>query len=214
MPNSSAISAPQDEREATGTRERILHTTLDLIGRDGIGALSNRRIAGAAEVSLGSLTYHFPSQASLLRESLMLYVGEEVTRIGAITDDLRGRQPHPSPREIAAEVQRAIAAGLGRTEPLAEMELHLRAARDPELRDASRRCFLAYEELATAALTALGVPAAARHAGAVVALMYGMGLQQLGTGRHDAGATTSALGTIVRGAFAESESKTSNREDD
>jgi TetR/AcrR family transcriptional regulator, regulator of biofilm formation and stress response len=214
MPNLTAISSPQEKPGATGARERILHTTLDLIGSDGIGALSNRRIAGAAGVSLGSLTYHFPSQASLLRESLLLYVGEEVARISAIADGLRARQPHPSMREISAEVQRAIAEGLDRTEPLAEMELHLQAARDTELQEASQRCFAAYEELAAAALEAMSVPQAGRHAGAIVALMYGMSLKQLGTGRHDAEAMTRALRTVVRGAFAEGESKKSSRKRD
>jgi AcrR family transcriptional regulator len=210
----TATRLTDEERQATGAREQILHTTLDLIGRDGIGALSNRRIAGAAGVSLGSLTYHFPSQASLLRESLLLYVGEEVTRIEAISDGLRARRPHPSPKEVSAEVQRAIAEGLDRVEPLAEMELHLAAARDPELREASQRCFSAYEELATTGLEALGVPEPARHARSIVALMYGMGLQQLGTGRRDAKATTRALQTILRGAFAEAESKPSSRRGD
>jgi AcrR family transcriptional regulator len=214
MPNSTAISPPQTELAATGARERILHTTLELIGSDGIGALSNRRIAGGAGVSLGSLTYHFPSQASLLRESLLLYVGEEVVRITAIADGLRARRPHPKMREISAEVQRAIAEGLDRTEPLAEMELHLQAARDAELQGASQRCFVAYEELATAALEAMHVPEASRHAGAIVALMYGMGLKQLGTGRHDAEAMTRALMTVIRGAFAEGESKTSSEKRD
>jgi len=214
MPSSIATPPIEDARHAAGARERILHTTLDLIGRDGIGALSNRRIAGAAGVSLGSLTYHFPSQASLLRESLLLYVGEEVARIGAITDGLRARRPQPSPGEVSAEVQRAIAEGLDRVEPLAEMELHLQAARDPELREASRRCFVAYEELAVTALEALGVPEPARHARSIVALMYGMGLQQLGTGRPDAKAMTRALTTILRGAFAEAESKPSSQRGD
>jgi AcrR family transcriptional regulator len=206
-----AVSLSDDERRAPGARERILHTTLNLIGRDGIGTLSNRRIAEAAGVSLGSLTYHFPSQASLLRESLLLYVGGEVARIETISDGLRARRPHPGPKEVATEVQRAIAEGLDRVEPLAEMELHLQAARDPELREASQRCFVAYEELATTALEALGVPEPNRQAGSIVALMYGMGLQQLSTGRHDAGEMTRALTTILRGAFAEAESKTPKR---
>ena len=214
MSNSTAISATDDARQAIGARERILHKTLELIGRDGIGALSNRRIAGAAGVSLGSLTYHFPSQALLLRESLLLYVGEEVARIGAITEGLRARRPQPSPREVSVEVQRAIADGLDRVEPLAEMELHLQAAREPELREASQRCFVAYEELAVTALEALEVPEPARHARLIVALMYGMGLQQLGTGRHDAKAMTRALTTILRGAFAEAESKPSSQKGD
>ena len=210
---SSGNDAAVAENGASAARERIVQATLDLIARDGIGKLSNRRIADAARVSLGSLTYHFPSQASLLRESLLLYVGKEVDRIGAIAAGLRGRSPHPSPREISVEVQRSIAAGLERTEPLAEMELHLHAARDRELRDASRRCFAAYQELATAVLGALGAPDPSSHARTVVSVMYGMALEQMGSGRLDAGAMTAALSTIVRGAFAEGQPSPSTRED-
>lgn len=202
FPLPSATDPAQGEREAPGTRERILRAVLELIAREGIAAVSNRRLAEAAGVSLGSLTYHFPSQAVLLRESLVLYVGEEVARLEAIAAELRARRPRPSPGEVAAEVQRIAARSLERTEQVAELELHLRASRDPELRDASRRCFAAYEGLATAALEALRIPDASRHAHTVVALITGIGVQQLGTGRHDADGLAAGLLTIGRGALA------------
>jgi DNA-binding transcriptional regulator YbjK len=207
------ISDPSTQPNAGkgAARTRILRATIELVGREGIGSLSNRRIAELAGISLGSLTYHFQSQASLLRESLLLYVEEEVERIDALAHNLRTRRPHPSPSEITAVVQAAIAEGLDRTEPLAEMELHVQAARDPELREASQRCFTAYRDLATTALEALGVPDAGRHAIAVVAVMYGMGLEQLGSGPRDAEAMTAALVTLVRGAFAEGAAGRHNR---
>jgi AcrR family transcriptional regulator len=197
--------ATQDShsRESPGTRERILRVAFELIGREGIGSVSNRRLAAAAGVSLGSLTYHFPSQASLLRESLLLYVEEEVARLEEIAAGLRARIPHPSRREIAAEVQRIADESVNRPEQIAELELHLRASRDPALREASGRCFAAYEALAVTALEALGIPDAARHAGTVVAVLTGMGVQRLGVGSHDARGTAAALETIVRGALAE-----------
>src|ERR1044072_3485734 len=61
----------------TDTRARILHATLRVIAAGGIGAVSNRRVATEAGVALGSLTYHFPSQTALLRDSLLLYADEE-----------------------------------------------------------------------------------------------------------------------------------------
>lgn len=206
MPATAATDFAQDKRdkrEAPETRERILRAALELIGREGIAAVSNRRLAQAAGVSLGSLTYHFPSQATLLRESLFLYVGEEVTRLEAIAAGLRARRPHPSTEEVAAEVQRIAAESADRPEQVAELELHLRASRDPALQDASRRCFAAYEGVAAAALESLGVPDASRHARAVVALMTGMGIQRLGAGVHDTSGVAQALLTIVRGALAE-----------
>src|SRR5262249_3328991 len=139
----------------TDTRERILRTTLDLIGREGIAAVTNRRVAEAAEVSLGSLTYHFDSQLDLLRESLMLMRGEEVTRLEGIAAELR--RARPGIEQVALEVERVARESPRRIQELAEIELHLQAARDRKLSDASRRCFVAYEEVAVAALEALQV---------------------------------------------------------
>ena len=147
---------PIDRRRAPATRDAILRATLLLLAEEGTGALSNRRIAAEAKVSLGSLTYHFPSQAVLLRESLLLYVNEEVERLEAVAAALRAR--NPSPAEVAAEVETLIARPTGGPGPLAELELHLQAARDPELQEASRRCFAAYDALAADALATLGVP--------------------------------------------------------
>ena len=189
-----------DRRRAPETRERILRATLALLAEEGTAALSNRRIAAAADVSLGSLTYHFPSQASLLREALLLYVGEEVERLEAIAAALRERDP--SPAEVAADVEALIGRPGGGPGPLAELELHLQAARDPELQEASARCFAAYEALAASALGTLGVADPARHASAFVALITGLGVRRLGTGAADTEAVTGALLTLLRGALA------------
>jgi TetR/AcrR family transcriptional regulator, regulator of biofilm formation and stress response len=183
---------------ANDTRERILRATLRLIGEEGIGAISNRRIAAASQVALGSLTYHFPSQTRLLREALLLYVHEEVERMRQIAAELR--LTGPSAASAAAEVERIVARSSSRLEEIAELELHLQASRDPELQDASERCFAAYEELAAAALGSLGVPDPQRHARAVVAVMCGLGVRRLGSGRGDAEGTADALLTIVAGA--------------
>ena len=187
-----ATVAPPD------TRERILRATVELIGREGVAAVTNRRVATEAGVALGSLTYHFASQTDLLRESLLLFVGEEVARQKAIALDLRQRQP--SVEEVAAEVERVVEESGNRIQQLAEMELHLQAARDPKLQEASLRCFEAYEEVARAALEMLEVPEPARHARSIVALMYGMGLRRLGTGGEDAAGVADGLLTIVRGS--------------
>jgi DNA-binding transcriptional regulator YbjK len=187
-----ATAAPPD------TRERILRATAELISREGVGAVTNRRVASAAEVALGSLTYHFPSQVDLLRESLLLFVGEEVARQEAIARELGPRRL--SADELVTRVERVIEESSSRVQLLAELELHLQAARDPELQDASRRCFEAYEKMASAGLRSVGVPDAERHARSVVALMYGLGVRRLGTGSEDATGIAEALLAIIRGA--------------
>src|SRR3954469_19293003 len=68
MPN-AALSA--------STRQRIITAVLRIIGEGGVAAVTNRRIAREAGVSLGSVTYHFETQHDLLRESLLHFVREE-----------------------------------------------------------------------------------------------------------------------------------------
>jgi len=190
-------AAPAATAALEGTRERILRATLKLIAEGGVAAVTNRRVAAAAGVSLGSLTYHFASQAELLRESLLLYVQEETVRRERIAHEL-GRE-HLSVERVAQAVEQTIATATDIPQQIAELELHLHAARDPELRDASRRCFAAHEQIAAAALAALGVPDCERHAPKVVALMTGLAVRRLAEGGHDAQGTSEALLTLLRG---------------
>ncbi len=186
--------------ESAGTRERILRATLRVIGEQGVGAVSNRLLASEAGVALGSLTYHFASQTELLREALSLYVSEEVARLDGIA--LAIRAASPTEEQVAARIESIVGETILGPEQIAEFELHLQAARDPELRDASRRCFEAYDDVAAAVLQALEVPDAERHARTVVALLSGLAVRRLGTGEHDAGGTAEALLAFVRGVRA------------
>lgn len=172
-------------------RERILRATLQLIGERGVGAVSNREIGLAAGVSLGSITYHFATQAELLRESLLLYAREQTAYRELIAARL-GSQPLDL-QEVAAEVERVVAGASDIMQQVAELELHLHAARDPAIREASAQCFAANDAIAVAALQALGVAEPERHAPAVVALMMGLALRRLAAGGHDASGTAEAL---------------------
>ena len=178
-------------------RQRILRATLELIAADGAGAITNRRVAAAAKVSLGSLTYHFSSQTELLRDSLLLYVEEETARREGIARNLATR--NPSLDEVTREIEQLAAGAADIPQQIAELELHLRAARDPQLRDASRRCFAAHEQIAAAALTSLGVAEGERFASTVVALMTGLAIRRLADGAHDAQGTSEALLALMRG---------------
>lgn len=188
----------------TDTRARILHATLRVIAAGGIAAVSNRRVAAEAGVALGSLTYHFPSQTDLLRDSLLLYAAEEVARLETLAAELRASAgaagEGPTAEQAAAVVEQIAGRDAGRPEEIAELELHLHASRDPALHEASRRCFGAYEDFAAAALETLGVPEPVRHARTVVALLCGLGVRRLGTGERHAAGTADALLTVVRGA--------------
>lgn len=196
MPPSPAAAEAQSVQ--SGARERILEAALRMIGRDGIAAVSNRRLASEAGVALGSLTYHFPSQTELLRESLLLYTNREIDRLNAIAEEIKAGDP--SLQEVLAKVVEVAEATENGPEQIAVHELHLQAGRDPALREASKRCFAAYDGIAIAALTALGLPSTAAHARVVVALIGGSELRAIGSGESDRQALALGLALLARGA--------------
>jgi AcrR family transcriptional regulator len=162
------------------TRDSILRATLKVVGEAGVGGLTNRRIVAAAGVSLGTLTYHFPSQTELLREAMLLFAEEETAKLTAIVD--AHRADGLDLEQGAAVVEQVIKQLPFGTDELAPQELYLQAARDPALREASSRCFAAYDDLAIAILRALGVTEPERLAGHVVALIAGLQLRRFSTG--------------------------------
>jgi TetR/AcrR family transcriptional regulator, regulator of biofilm formation and stress response len=176
------------------TRTRILRAVLRVIGSEGIGGVTNRRVAREAEVSLGSITYHFETQDDLLRESLLLFVREETARLLEIAGS-----PVASVDEAAAVVQRVAESITFGREEIAPLELFLHAGRDPALRDAAAACFAAYDEIARTVLSGLGVAAPDRLAGPVVALIAGLQLRRLATGNPGGTGIAEALTMLVRG---------------
>lgn len=180
------------------TRERILRAALRVIGEHGVAGVTNRQIAREAEVSLGSITYHFETQHELLRESMLLFVREETERLTALAAGA-GRQDDPVSLEAAAALVEQVAESttFGR-EQLAPLELYLHAGRDPHLREAASRCFAAYDAIAVTVLSRLGVPHPSRLAGPVVALIAGLQLRRLATGTTGETGIAEALTMLVR----------------
>ncbi|MFD0165450.1 TetR/AcrR family transcriptional regulator [Streptomyces decoyicus] len=169
MPNTSQV------------RARIIAATLRIIGDDGIAAVTNRRIAKEAGVSLGSVTYHFATQHDLLRESLRSFVDQETCRF----TDLAARycaDRTTTPEQAAALIGEVAADTAFDSEHIAPFELYIQAGRDPQLRAAAAECFAAYDRLAASLLGAIGTPDAERLAGPTVALIIGLQLRRLATG--------------------------------
>ncbi|MEE2033536.1 TetR/AcrR family transcriptional regulator [Rhodococcus chondri] len=165
---------------ASDVRARIVGATLHLIGTDGIAAITNRRIASRAEVSLGSITYHFPSQSDLLKAALTTFVAEETDRLREIAESYRGQDLSITD---AAQVTERVADDLAFTaERIAPFELYIQAGRDPDLRAAADECWTAYDSLTVAILAALGVPEAETIAPTLVATIAGLQLRRLSTG--------------------------------
>ena len=165
---------------SNSVRDRIIASTLHLIGSDGIAGITNRRIAAHANVSLGSITYHFPNQTELLRSALTAFVAEETTRLREIAESHRGQGVTLA--EAAGFAERVAEDLSFSAERIAPFELYVQAGRDPELRDAADRCWAAYDELTVAILTELGVPDPEAIASTLVATVAGLQLRRLSTG--------------------------------
>jgi AcrR family transcriptional regulator len=65
------------------TRERILAAALDIAGREGLRALTTRRVAAHAGITLGLVHYHFGSKAVLAAETLDAFMDELRSNITA-----------------------------------------------------------------------------------------------------------------------------------
>ncbi|RNL74348.1 TetR/AcrR family transcriptional regulator [Streptomyces sp. I6] len=200
MPSQTSASPEPVAPAITPTRQRIVRAVLRIIGQDGIAAVTNRRIAREAGVSLGSVTYHFSSQHELLRESLLHFVREETRRFTELAD---AGEAEGVDIDGAAALAARVADGTAfDSEHIAPFELYIQAGRDERLREAAAECFGAYDRLAVQILTALGVPEPDRIAAHTVALVTGLQLRRLATG-SPAEELTDALLLLVRGALNE-----------
>lgn len=186
-----------------GTRQSIIDAVLRIIAEDGVAGVTNRRIAKEAKVSLGSVTYHFATQHEMLRESLLHFVAEETRRLTELaaecqTDGADGTDETDADRAAAVVGQVAGGAPFG-SRHIAPFELYIQAGRDERLRTAADQSFAAYDQLAARILTGLGVPDAERLASSAVALIFGLQLRSLATGRP-AEELVDALMLLARGA--------------
>lgn len=182
----------------TPVRERILAAVLHIIGSDGIAAVTNRRIAAQAQVSLGSITYHFPSQTDLLRDALLGFVTEETTRLTDLAEQYRDKGL--SLQDAAALTEQVVKDLAFDAERMAPFELYIQAGRDPDLREAAAECFVAYDTLTVTILEALGVPNASTVAPTLVATIAGLQLRRLATGT-DGQDISSAILLLIGGAM-------------
>jgi DNA-binding transcriptional regulator YbjK len=179
------------------TRQRIITAVLRIIGDGGVAAVTNRRIAKEAGVSLGSVTYHFATQHDLLRESLLHFVREETRHFTELADQCQNEGIDIAG---AAALAGQVACGTALDSAhIAPFELYVQAGRDERLREAAAEAFRAYDRLAARILTALGVPDAQRLAATTVAVVMGIQLRHLATG-SPADDLVDALLLLARGA--------------
>src|SRR3954447_2959396 len=94
----TAVSAvPGTRAEASKQlRETIVAATVRIVAREGVAAVTHRRVAAEADVALSSTTWHFATKADILEAALHWCARHEVDRIGAIADRLDGTDFDPA----------------------------------------------------------------------------------------------------------------------
>ncbi|MFI5653044.1 TetR/AcrR family transcriptional regulator [Streptomyces anulatus] len=174
-----------------GRRTKIIDAALSVIAADGIAGLSHRTVAAAADVPLGSTTYHFGSLDELLVAALRR-CNENFVRELRGSEALTGSVGSAGlAEELARLLGRWFAGERGAIE--LEYELYLAALRRPALRPVAAE----WTEEAVELLSRRTDPETAR---ALVALMDGVCLQVLLTGgTFDAACTRKMLARIVDG---------------
>ena len=95
VPAVSTDTGPRAEASRR-TREAIVAATVRIVAREGVAAVSHRRVAAEAGVALSSTTWHFAAKADILEAALRWTASREVERIRAIADHLGDSDFDPS----------------------------------------------------------------------------------------------------------------------
>jgi DNA-binding transcriptional regulator YbjK len=181
-------------------RERLIEVTIELIAREGIDAVTHRRVAELAQVPLGSTTYYFASREEMLVEALKAFGRQEITAIRARLAELLTRKP--SRRRYVEGLVEFLAPQLAddRWRTVAQYALLCEAARRPELEPVAREWNQAWWAVLEELFEALKVPNPGLEARMMLAMLDGFLLGQLAA--PDTDFVSATLKPALRRAFA------------
>lgn len=66
-------------KDIPNAKDRILNSTLYIIGKEGLQNVTIRKIASAADVNIASINYHFGSKDNVINEALKCLTGKFIT---------------------------------------------------------------------------------------------------------------------------------------
>jgi len=166
-------------RPRIGGPEPLLEATLAVLAREGVSAVTVRRVAAEASASPGTVTHHFGSVDELLVAALRHGSGQVIAELERLALDLQD-----ATWDIAgwADAFATMLADSLRTHPerhVACVELQLLAIRRPELRPAVGEVLAAYLRIARIVLRSIGAPDADAEAARLVALAVGLVIGEL-----------------------------------
>jgi DNA-binding transcriptional regulator YbjK len=162
----------------TPTRVRALNAAIELLGTEGLRALTHARVDDKAGLPKGSTSNYFRTRAALL--------SGVADRIAESENQALGTAFSPATAEEFVDTMCGLFDYLTRTNRVrttARLILFLEGSHDPVVREALSRGREAIEGTATAALAELGAPNPQAAARAVAAASEGLILHRIA--RHD-----------------------------
>jgi DNA-binding transcriptional regulator YbjK len=127
----TAPAATAQRRYDPARRDRIINACLDVIAETGVTGTSHRKVAQAADVPLGSMTYHFTGMNDLLHEAFSRFAQNASKQfeegIAAAHD------ADTAKRAIADAITHVVLSN--QRDLVLTHELYTLAARDPAYRD-------------------------------------------------------------------------------
>ena len=189
-------------RPRIGGPEPLLEATLAVLAREGVGAVTVRRVATEAGASPGTVTHHFGSVDDLLIAALRHGSAHVIADLERLALDL---QDDSWDIDGWADAFAGMLDESLRTRPdrhVACFELQLLARRRPELRAAVTSATAAYLRIARIVLSSVGAPDAAADAARLVALTVGLILGELAApdeGRRERLRTALAVDVLATG---------------
>lgn len=118
-------------RHDPGRRDRLVHAARRVLAREGVAAITHRKVAAEANVPLGSTTYHFRSLEELVQAAFAQHVDLLSRRFEERLAAVRGEQAL-----VDALVASVLSDLTSDPEELAlTFELYGRAARHPETKE-------------------------------------------------------------------------------
>jgi DNA-binding transcriptional regulator YbjK len=162
----------------TPTRARALDAAIELLGTEGLRALTHARVDDKAGLPKGSTSNYFRTRAALLSGVVDWITESEVQALGTAFT--------PATAEEFVDIMCGLfdyLTRVNRVRTTARLVLFLEGSHDPVIREALSRGREAVENTAVAALAGLGAPEPREAARAIAAASEGLILHRIA--RHD-----------------------------
>jgi DNA-binding transcriptional regulator YbjK len=182
-------------------REAIVAATVRIVARDGVGAVTHRRVALEAGVSLSSTTWHFASKGEILEAALRWTAQREVERVGAMADAIAAAAPGGFDPEAWGEALAAWVVaqteGEERAITVALYRLQLETLGRPDAIGVHRQWGASLEQVGERVLGPAGSATPALDTRVVVAALDGLRLGLLSLHEGDASAPTDWIAPAI-----------------